>query len=146
MTSDTTVLYKVTEFYKPDHENGIIWNDKNLNIDWEAAPELSDKDRKLGGLMKYKTILVTGAGGYIGYILVNMLLKKNYNVIALDRFFFGNNLIKKKNLRVIVDDTRIFKIKNIKNIDVVIDLAAISNDPSGDLFPKATKDINYLAR
>ena len=36
LTSDTTVLYKVTEFYKPDHENGIIWNDKNLNIDWEA--------------------------------------------------------------------------------------------------------------
>ena len=36
--------------------------------------------------MKYKTILVTGAG-YIGYILVNMLLK-NYKVIALDRFFW----------------------------------------------------------
>ena len=50
MTSDTTVLYKVTEFYKPDHENGIIWNDKNLNIDWgSVTPELSDKDRKLGG-------------------------------------------------------------------------------------------------
>tara|TARA_B100002019_G_C21271021_1_gene602310 strand:- start:2829 stop:3851 length:1023 start_codon:yes stop_codon:yes gene_type:complete len=96
--------------------------------------------------MKFKTVLVTGAGGYIGFILVNMLLKKNYKVIALDRFFFGNYLKNNKNLKIVIDDTRIFKINNIKNIDVVIDLAAISNDPSGDLFPKATKDINYLAR
>tara|TARA_B100002019_G_C21271021_1_gene602311 strand:- start:3841 stop:4380 length:540 start_codon:yes stop_codon:yes gene_type:complete len=51
LTNDTTVLYKVTEFYKPDHENGIIWNDKDLNIDWGCiSPELSDKDKKLGTL------------------------------------------------------------------------------------------------
>ena len=34
-----------------------------------------------------KTILVTGAGGYVGSILVPMLLKKNFKVIAVDKFF-----------------------------------------------------------
>ena len=36
-----------------------------------------------------KKILVSGAGGYIGCIMCEELLKQNYKVIALDRFFFG---------------------------------------------------------
>lgn len=51
LKESTTVLYKVTEFYKPDYENGISWNDKNINIDWGTnSPELSDKDKELGNL------------------------------------------------------------------------------------------------
>ena len=96
--------------------------------------------------MKFKNILITGAGGYIGYVLVKMLLKKNYKVIAVDRFFFGNNLEKNKNLKILIEDTRSFNISKVRNIDAVIDLAAISNDPSGDLFPTATKQINYQSR
>ena len=96
--------------------------------------------------MKFKNILVTGAGGYIGFILVNMLLKRKYKVIAVDRFFFGNYLPKHKNLKIIKNDTRKFDIDTLINVDAVVDLAAISNDPSGDLFPKATRQINYLSR
>ena len=96
--------------------------------------------------MKFKNILITGAGGYIGYVLVKMLLRKNYKVIAVDRFFFGNNLEKNKNLKILIEDTRSFNISKVRNIDAVIDLAAISNDPSGDLFPTATKQINYQSR
>jgi nucleoside-diphosphate-sugar epimerase len=36
-----------------------------------------------------KKILVTGAGGYVGVVLCEQLIKKEYHVIALDRFFFG---------------------------------------------------------
>lgn len=47
---DTEVLYKVTNFYSPKNEFGIIWNDPEININWPIATEqvtLSDKDRGL---------------------------------------------------------------------------------------------------
>jgi len=46
VTSETAVFsYKCTDFYNPATENGIIWNDPDLNIEWPIAkPVLSDKD------------------------------------------------------------------------------------------------------
>jgi dTDP-4-dehydrorhamnose 3,5-epimerase len=46
VTSETAVfLYKCTDFYNPQTENGIIWNDPDLNIDWPVKqPLLSPKD------------------------------------------------------------------------------------------------------
>jgi len=44
------VSYKVNQVYKPDYDSGIIYNDKNLNIDWMLRNSdivLSDKDQKL---------------------------------------------------------------------------------------------------
>ena len=46
---DTEVLYKVTSYYSPEHERGILWNDPALGIDWgvdPAAATLSKKDRE----------------------------------------------------------------------------------------------------
>ncbi len=42
------VLYKSTEFYFPEHERTVLWNDPDLNIDWEGVrdPLLSEKDKK----------------------------------------------------------------------------------------------------
>lgn len=96
-----------------------------------------------------KNILVTGAGGYIGSILVPLLLKKKYKVVALDRFFFGLdffNKIKNKNLFIVKKDIRKITQEDFYNIDCVIDLAALSNDPSCELDLNLTKDINYIAR
>lgn len=43
---NTQVLYKVDEYYSPEHDRGILWNDPALNIDWPVTePLLSDKDR-----------------------------------------------------------------------------------------------------
>ena len=43
------VNYKVDEYYNPDSDSGLIWNDKDLSIDWnlDIKPILSDKDLKL---------------------------------------------------------------------------------------------------
>lgn len=46
---DTVVLYKVSEYYSPAHDMGILWNDTDLGIDWPVETEtvtLSDKDRQ----------------------------------------------------------------------------------------------------
>ena len=93
-----------------------------------------------------KKILVTGAGGYIGSILVPMLIKKNFFVIAVDKFFFGKTLKNNKNLRIIKIDCRNINKNLFKNIYCVIDLVAISNDPSGDEFSKLTWETNFKAR
>ena len=85
--------------------------------------------------MKNK-ILITGACGYIGTKLTTSLLKDGYNVIALDTQWFGNYLKKHKNLEILKCDIRNLKNRFFKNVNSVIHLASISNDPSSDLNPK----------
>lgn len=94
-----------------------------------------------------ETVLVTGAGGYIGSVLVPKLLRKGYRVKALDRFFFGKEKLKEQeNLLLIQDDARKYDPSILDDVDYVIDLVAVSNDPSGEYFDKATWQINYMAR
>ena len=92
-------------------------------------------------------ILVTGAGGYIGTTLVPMLLGAGHSVRAIDRFFFGRSLLPDDDrLEVVVEDTRKLAPEHFDGIGAVIDLAAISNDPSGELFQEATFEINHHSR
>lgn len=46
---DTEVLYKVSSYYSPEHDKGVLWNDPDLGIDWGLGPHeavLSEKDRR----------------------------------------------------------------------------------------------------
>jgi len=55
LTDTSEVLYKVDNFYNLEAEDGIIWNDKQINIDWPVDnPILSDKDAKLSSLKYFK--------------------------------------------------------------------------------------------
>ena len=48
LSEDADVLYKVSNEYSPEHEDGIIWNDPKLNIDWPISkPIVSSNDSKL---------------------------------------------------------------------------------------------------
>jgi len=95
-------------------------------------------------------VLVTGGAGYIGSVLTAMLLEKGYKVKCLDRFFFGKESLgeisSNSNLELIKDDIRWFNPAILKDVDAVLDLASLSNDPSGELDPSKTFDINYLGR
>jgi len=94
-----------------------------------------------------KTVLVTGAGGYIGSVLVPKLLRKGYIVKAVDRYFFGEDKLKNnENLIKIKEDTRRLKEEIFADVDYVIDLVAMSNDPSGEAFREVTFQINHISR
>ena len=100
--------------------------------------------------MKNLNILVTGGAGYVGSMLIPSLIEDGHNIKCLDRFFFGDEyLLSKKfesKLELIKDDIRWFDPKILNNVDVVMDLAALSNDPVGALNPEKTYEINHLGR
>lgn len=95
-------------------------------------------------------VLVTGGAGYIGSVMVPMLLDEGFDVVVLDRFFFGKGPLRgveeHPRLRLIKDDIRWFDPSVMKGTDAVVDLAALSNDPAGELNPQKTLEINYKGR
>ena len=87
-------------------------------------------------------ILVTGGGGYVGTRLVNKLLDLNHEVIVVDIFWFPNFLKKRKNLKIIKKDIIQLTDKHFKDVNTIIHLASIANDPASNLDPKLTWEIS----
>lgn len=90
-------------------------------------------------------ILVTGACGYKGHILVPKLLDLGFEVVALDTMWFGNFLKPHANLTVLQKDVRDVESIELGGVDIIIHLSSIANDPCGDLDPKLTWEVSALA-
>lgn len=61
LSEKAIVAYKVDEKYMPEYEDGIVWNDRKLNIDWKIKEEeiiLSGKDKSLGKMSEFNTPFV----------------------------------------------------------------------------------------
>ncbi len=92
-----------------------------------------------------KHILITGGCGYTGTILTNKLLDAGNKVTVIDTQWFGNFLNSRDNLNILKLDIRNFNKIPLKNVDVVIHLANIANDPGVELDPKLSWEVNVTA-
>jgi len=72
-----------------------------------------------------KTILITGASGFIGNALYSKLKNENYNIIGFDNFFRGKNLKNQTIIKGSIFDKKILK-KLIRKSDIIIHLVAIN--------------------
>jgi nucleoside-diphosphate-sugar epimerase len=92
-------------------------------------------------------VLVTGHNGYIGTVLTPMLIAEDHNVVGLDtdlyeRCTFGESVPEIPEIR---KDIRDVEAADLEGFEAVIHLAALSNDPLGNLNPDLTYDINHRA-
>ena len=90
-------------------------------------------------------ILITGACGYVGSSLTPYLLARGHNITAVDTEWFGNNLDPHPNLQFTNIDIRDLDHSFFNNIEVIIHLANIANDPSVELNPNLSWEVNVLA-
>ena len=89
-------------------------------------------------------ILVTGNLGYIGSVLVPLLLEKRHQVVGLDCGYFKECMLSPVNedFKQIAKDVRDVVLADLQGADAVIHLAGLSNDPLGELAPGITEEIN----
>lgn len=90
-------------------------------------------------------ILVTGGCGYVGSSLVPALLNDGHEVVVIDTEWFGNSLPKSDQLESIKGDICDSSIYPKGKFETVIHLANIANDPSVDLNPELSWEVNTLA-
>ncbi len=98
-------------------------------------------------------ILVTGGAGYIGSVLVPKLLARGWEVVVLDRFFFGRESLsavaRHPALTLVEVDLRdretVREVVRSRPWRAVIHLAAIANDPSSEIDPALTRAVNLEA-
>ncbi len=90
-------------------------------------------------------ILVTGGCGYVGSSLVPALLDDGHRVVVIDTEWFGNTLPVSSQLQCITGDIRDSNIYPKEKFEVVVHLANIANDPSVDLNPELSWEVNALA-
>jgi nucleoside-diphosphate-sugar epimerase len=89
-------------------------------------------------------ILVTGDRGYIGSVLTRVLLDRGYTVSGLDIDYFSDCVIDPVSVtyRQIHRDIRDITPSDLNGVQAIIHLAALSNDPVGELAPNLTDEIN----
>jgi nucleoside-diphosphate-sugar epimerase len=92
-----------------------------------------------------KHILLTGGCGYTGTVLTNSLIDLGNKVTVVDTQWFGNYLTPKKNLNVIKLDIRNHNKVPFEEVDTVVHLANIADDPSVELNVELSWEVNVLA-
>ena len=92
-------------------------------------------------------VLVTGNLGYVGNVLTRMLLNQKFEVIGCDVGFYPQGFLGLENSGCdqIKKDIRDLSIEDLKDVSAICHLAALSNDPLGEIDSNLTEDINYKA-
>jgi nucleoside-diphosphate-sugar epimerase len=94
-------------------------------------------------------VLLTGHLGYIGTVMTPMLLRAGHDVVGLDSDLYARCTFAQggaiSEVPTIRKDTRDVVLDDLKGFDAVLHIAALSNDPLGNLRPGLTDDINHRA-
>ncbi len=92
-------------------------------------------------------VLVTGHNGYIGSVMVPILQAAGHEVVGLDSFFFEDCSLLDEDHRVpaLRKDIRDVQPSDLEGFAAIAHLAALCNDPLGDLHPEWTSEINHTA-
>jgi len=117
------------------HRNGAAGIQQRFNGLAHTAP---DPDQR---------ILVAGGAGYIGSILVPRLLERGYRVRILVRLYFGEESLEefRDKIELVVADVRDIPDSALDDVDGVINLSGLSNDPTAEFNPEANWQMNALA-
>ena len=97
--------------------------------------------------MNPQRVLVTGHHGYIGAVLVRMLCQAKHEPVGLDADYFAHERFVGEIPKIpsLHRDLRDVQASDLEGFDAVLHLAALSNDPLGDLNPRLTYEINHVA-
>jgi len=89
-------------------------------------------------------VLVTGHDGYIGSVMVPALRAAGHEVVGVDTYFYSNGPHEalRGGFLNLHKDIRDFVPEDLEGFDAVVHLAALSNDPIGELNPELTHEIN----
>ena len=92
-------------------------------------------------------VFLTGHKGYVGNMMTKLLLKENFEVIGCDLEYYPQNFKNNNfsNVQSLKKDIRTITRDDLKGCSAIIHLAALSNDPLGEINPSLTDDINFLA-
>jgi len=91
-------------------------------------------------------VLVTGHNGYLGSVMVKVLRAAGHDVVGLDSYFFATTGFgEKDNTPAIAMDVRDVVLEDLTGFESVVHLAALCNDPLGNLNPQWTFEINHVA-
>jgi len=91
-------------------------------------------------------VLVTGTEGYLGCLLAPLLMDRGFDVVGVDTGFYkvgwlynGTN----KTAKTLNKDIRHITAEDLEGVEAVVHMAELSNDPTGQLSPNITYDINH---
>jgi nucleoside-diphosphate-sugar epimerase len=92
-------------------------------------------------------VLITGHHGYIGSVLAPMVQAAGHDVVGFDTYLFDGCTFGEEGPRLpaMRGDVRDVRAEDLAGFDAIMHLAALSNDPLGNLNPNITYDINHLA-
>src|SRR5215510_12727565 len=91
-------------------------------------------------------VFVTGNHGYLGSLLAPELIKKGHEVIGLDTGFYKERFLYRTNAinpYTIVKDLRDVTVDDLRGVEAIVHMAELSNDPTGQLSPTITYEINH---
>lgn len=92
-------------------------------------------------------ILLVGGAGYVGSVLTQELLERGYAVRILDRLYFGDEGLNdvRDRVELVVGDMRALTPEVLLDVEAVINVGGLSNDPTAEYNPKANHEMNTVA-